>query len=246
MIYDNEARMIFRDADADGMVGLRAYMNHFQDMATEFSRSTDKGNAVIAKQYGVIWVYAKFRVHIIRAVPIGDVLKMYAWYEPPTSAKHINTVCVFEDDQGPVFEGRLENSLLSIAKQHSVPLSDIDYDADSIVEHRTVDIKPFRRIKRSVEGLEPNYVRIVRYADLDANGHMNNRRYIEMFVNVFDRAFYQHHRIVDFEIHYLRQCFEGEHIQVFASCEGNKAHLAATTPDGTVVTVAIMEFAPID
>jgi medium-chain acyl-[acyl-carrier-protein] hydrolase len=244
MIFTQEVKTLFRDADADGKVGLRGYMNYFQDMSTGYTCLFDKGNDTIPQKYGICWLYTKYRLHINRPTTFGEPLKLHAWQEETSSHARIDIDCMFEDAEGPVLEGRLESCLFDIAKQRVALPADVEYPAD-VAERRTVDVEPFRRISRSTEGLEQNFVHTVRYAELDNNGHMTNLRYVEMFIDAFDRAFYRRHRIADFEIHYLKQCFEGEQIRVLSSLEGNQAHLAAVAPDGSVATVAIMGFEPV-
>ena len=55
MIFEKHYLPQFREADRDGLVGLRGYMNYFQDVATHYMHNLNKGNDTLPEEYGIVW-----------------------------------------------------------------------------------------------------------------------------------------------------------------------------------------------
>lgn len=79
----------------------------------------------------------------------------------------------------------------------------------------------------------------VRVSDLDKSRHMTNLRYIEMFQDAYDSAFWNRFQPREMEICFLSQCMEGEILNVKSRQEENALYLAAQHEDGTVAAVAV-------
>ena len=71
----------FREADADGLVGLRGYMNYFQDTATRYMHDLHLGNDTMPEERGICWVYSKYKLHICRKVGFTGPIQMKCWVE---------------------------------------------------------------------------------------------------------------------------------------------------------------------
>ena len=51
----------FRDADEDGLIGLRGCLRCFQDIHTCYMLAIGKGNDVLPERYGAAWVCTRYR-----------------------------------------------------------------------------------------------------------------------------------------------------------------------------------------
>ena len=83
------------------------------------------------------------------------------------------------------------------------------------------------------------YRRAVRVSDLDKSRHMNNLRYIDMFQDAYEVAFWQAFDPKEMEIAFLSQCREGEEIAVWSKREEEAVFLAAVHADGKLASVAM-------
>ena len=63
MEYDYMPQL--READENGYIGIRGYLNFFQDAATRHMHDFGKGNDTIPEQYGICWMYTKYRMHLV-------------------------------------------------------------------------------------------------------------------------------------------------------------------------------------
>lgn len=166
----------FREADADGLVGLRGYMYYFQDMATQYMHNLHLGNDTMPEERGICWVYSKYKLHICRRVDFSGPIWLECWVEnkKPTVRLYqdlmitkTGEICAF---------GRLEECLVDITNQKLCRLSDIGWFGE-MASAREVSITPFSRIKHTnLEGLEDVGKHLVQYTDLDKSGHMNNEK----------------------------------------------------------------------
>ena len=83
------------------------------------------------------------------------------------------------------------------------------------------------------------YRRTVRMSDLDKSNHMTNLRYIDMFQDAYDAAFWKTFDPKEMEISFLSQCREGEVLTILSKQNENGIALAAIHSDGKIASVAM-------
>lgn len=227
LIFTKDYMPQFREADADGKIGLRGYMNYFQDMATHYMHNLHKGNDTLPEEYGIVWLYTKYRLHIEEKADFSDEgLHFETWVEKTEKPSLILRQDMTISRQERLFAcGKLELCLFNMQTAKLCRTGEIEYPLQTTCDKR-VELPPFERFRADDNDGDKNpsdfcYTHRVRYTDLDKSMHMNNIMYIHMFLNAFDSAFYRQHWISDFEIHYLRQCYEGEEIRIYKRrCNG--------------------------
>lgn len=232
----------FREADADGLVGLRGYMSYFQDAATRYMHDLHLGNDTMPEERGICWVYSKYKLHICRRVDFSGPLQLECWVEAQKPTVRLYQDLVISKDGEVCAFGRLEECLLDIATQKLCRLSAIGWTGE-LASLRKVEQKPFVRVRMSdIETLNPMGSHQVRYTDLDKSGHMNNLRYVDALLNAFDSTFWMQHHISDFEIHYLNQCFERERLQLFSRADHNGVEIWMLKENGMPACVGLFRF----
>ena len=214
MIIEKNYLPQFRDADRDGYVGLRGYMNYFQDMATHYMHNIQKGNDTLPEEYGIVWMYTKYKLHISRKIDFTGELEMKTWIPEEKSSAVIHQNLLISRDGEECAWGCVESCLYHLSKKRLVRLKEIDFPA-GIAETIEPEIQGFQKLSADLEGMEYVYTHQVRYTDLDKTGHMTNLKYVDLFLNAFDSDFFEDFQIEDFELHFLDQCFEGEVIHVY-------------------------------
>ena len=235
-IFTKDYMPQFREADADGLIGLRGYMNYFQDVATHYMHILHKGNDTLPEDYGIVWLYTKYRLHIEQKADFSDEgLHFETWVEkaekPALALRQDMTI----SRNGKLYAcGRVELCLFNMQTAKLCRTKEIDYPLGTTCS-RELDLPPFERFRTDDEAENPFrycYTHKVLYTDLDKSMHMNNILYIHMFLNAFDSSFYKQHQSTDFEIHYIKQCYEGEDIQIYKKrCDGG-FYLMGKKPNG--------------
>lgn len=241
MIFQKDYMQQFRDADADGTVGLRGYMNFFQDMATNYMHNLGKGNDTLPEEYGICWMYTKYRMHVEKQADFTAPLHMETWVEKEKPSIRLNQDLEISRNGELFAVGRVESCLYNMNTGKLCRIADIDYPFETESD-RELELSPFTRMKKDISDMEYCYSHMVRYTDLDKSRHMNNLLYINLFLNAFDSAFFEKNKISDFEIHYLNQCFEGEEIRVYQKAAEEGVVLAGEKPDGTLAVQGILFF----
>lgn len=226
MIFEKNYLPQFRDADKDGFVGLRGYLNYFQDMATHFMHNLHKGNDTLPEEYGIVWMYTKYKMQIIRKADFTGALNMKTWIPEGKSSAVIRQNLLISGNGEEYARGCVESCLYHISAKRLVRLKEIDFPTD-IAENKTFDIQSFQKLPVNLEEMEYVYTHQVRYTDLDKTGHMTNLKYVDLFLNAFESKFFEEFQIGEFELHFLDQCFEGEAIHVYKRISDREILLAA-------------------
>jgi len=232
----------FREADADGLIGLRGYMNYFQDAATRYMHNLHLGNDTLPEERGICWVYSKYKLHICRRTDFSGPFRLESWVENKKPTVRLYQDLMISRSGDVCAFGRLEECLLDIANQKLCRLSAIGWP-EGLASTRELELEPFSRIgKPDLELLALAGTHQVRYTDLDKSGHMNNLRYVDMLLNAFDSNFWGKYEISDFEIHYLNQSYEGEKLQLRCRADDHTAEVWAIKADQTPACVGLFSF----
>lgn len=214
MVFEKDYLPQFREADKDGLVGLRGYMNFFQDMATHYMHNIDKGNDVLPEKYGIVWMYTKYKMQVMKRADFTKEVHMETWIPEGKSSGIVHQNLLISRGGEEYAKGCVESCLYHMAKNRLVRLKEIDFPAN-LEENRTFELPAFQKISATVDDMEYAYTHQVKYTDLDKTGHMTNLKYIDLFLNAFDSMFFDRFQIQEFELHFLEQCFEGEELQVY-------------------------------
>ena len=237
MIFEKNYLPQFRDADRDGYVGLRGYMNYFQDMATHYMHNIQKGNDTLPEEYGIVWMYTKYKMHISRKADFTGELEMKTWIPEEKSSAIVRQNLLISRGGEECARGCVESCLYHLSKKRLVRLKEIDFPAD-LAESGESDTLSFLKLPVNLEGMEHVYTHHVRYTDLDKTGHMTNLKYVDLFLNAFDCNFYEKFQIGEFELHFLDQCFEGEDIHVYKRMSEGSIFLTAVHDNKVPCAVA--------
>ena len=238
MIYEIDHLPRFRESSHDGLVGLKGYMDYFQDIAAGQYHQLGKDNSFIHEQYGVAWLYSKYKLNIYDKTDFDHELKISSWISRLDNVRSWQEMEIKRGDR-LICEGRLESCLVDLNDLSIARLSRIELP-DGLVVDRMCGAGAFTRRLRFDENFEKVFTHTVRYCELDNNRHMNNLHYVDMFMNAFDLDFYDRNTITGFEIHYLSQVYYGESLDVYRSeCEGG-FRLFAKKKDGTVAAACVI------
>ena len=227
----------YRDADEDGLIGIRGAMRYFQDIHTWYFHGINKGNDVLPEAYDAGWVYTRYHVKLMQKMDYSGPVELTAWMEPYRQPVLVNVNMTVQQGGNLMACGKIESCVFSLTRQRPLRLSAIEFPED-FTEEIDKDIPGFIGLEKTAEGMEERYQRTVRVSDLDKMGHMTNLRYIEMFQDAHDSQFWKTLNPAEMEISFLSQCREGETLSVRSKIDGNTVYLAAVHDDGKPASVA--------
>lgn len=209
----------FRESDADGLVGIKGYVDYFQDIASGHFHSIERGNDTLPYRYGMAWIYSKYKLKIYAKADFTSDLLLTSWV---SKCDRIRVWQEMEIRRGQelLCEGRLESCVVNLKEQKIVKTDCIELPAD-LQEPRLTSVERFSKRAKFDKRASLRYTYTVRYTDLDNNRHMNNLHYVELFLNAFAPDFFDENVITDFELQYISQAYYGDELRVFIFSEGN-------------------------
>ncbi len=228
----------YRDADMDGLIGLKGAMHYFQDIHTWFMHSLHKGNDELPEQYDSAWVYTRYVVSLSRKIDYTEPVTLQTWMEPYQQPVLVNLGMLLRQHGAVAAAGRVECCIFSLERQRPQRLSAVDFP-EGIPEEGPGGIPEFIRLDKTAEGMAERYTRTVRFSDLDKSDHMNNLRYIEMFQDAFDHAFWHRFGAERMQLCFLSQCREGETLSVRSREEEDAVRMAAVHADGRLAALCL-------
>ena len=240
MIYSKNYITQFRDSSEDGMISLMGYMNFFQDAATSYMHELHKGNDTILEDYGCAWVYTKYRLEINDYCRIADNIEIKSWVSGQSRFGVLQEFLISSAGK-KLAEGRLESYLIDMQTQKLCSLSRIAYPEDTVIPEKTGTSKFSRLGKKRTDDMEEGYSYKVLYTDLDKSRHMNNLKYVNLFLNSFTPDFYRENRIKVFEISYVGQSFFGDELTVFKATDNGRIRMTAVKQTGEAAASAVFE-----
>lgn len=217
----------FSDIDPARTMGIRALATYFQDMTAAYMQDLDRGDDATIARYHTIWMFTRMRMVLAQPVETTDTITMSCW-AAKTRTKHIVPMTFeAESDSGPVAAGRLDACLFNLDRQKLATLDDIELD-QSFEEDRApkLEVGRFKRVARSLEGMEPAYSHKVSYRDLDMAGHMNNLSYLHLVLDTRTAQQHAEHPVCEMDLDFLAQCAEGDELVVYQKADGDAVRYA--------------------
>lgn len=238
MPFEQTFQPQYRDADADGLIGLKGAMHYFQDVHTWFMHSMHKGNDELPEKYGSAWVYTRYLVSLSQKIDYTAPITLQTWMEPYRQPVLVNVNMLLKQHGKIAAMGKIENCVFSLERQRPQRLNAIEFP-ENVPEEIPNSIPDFIRLEKTAEGMTELYARTVRYSDLDKSNHMTNLRYIDMFQDAYDKAFWNQFDARQMEICFLSQSREGETLSVRSREKENAVYMAAVHADEQIAAVCL-------
>ncbi|MCD7820027.1 MAG: thioesterase [Lachnospiraceae bacterium] len=241
MILEKDYLPMFRDAEANGLIGIKGYLYYFQDMASHYLHNLGKGNDTLPEEYGICCMFTKYRMHLEKQADYTKPLHMETWLENSNSHALLYQGFSVTRDEKLYASGRVECCFFDMKKRWLTKPTAVDFPK-GMEEERQADVGPFlKKMTKSSDDMEYRYTHTIRYTDLDKMGHMTNLKYIDLLLNAFDSHFYKTHIATDMEIHYLNQCFENESIRVYAKTDENCFRLLGVKENDSIAVQGMLK-----
>ena len=242
MIYEIDYLPRFRESGHDALIGLKGYMDYFQDIAAGQYHVLDKDNSTIHEKYGVAWVYSKYKLKIHSKTDFDHLLTIRAWISRLDAVRSWQEMEIKRGEE-LICEGRLESCLVDLKDLSIARLPRIELP-DGLEVDRMTATESFTRRLKFPEDAQYRYTHTVRYSELDNNRHMNNLHYVDLFMNAFDIDFYDRFFVTDFEIHYVQQAYEHEELRVYCEQTEEDNRLFALKADDSIAAACILKVRP--
>lgn len=177
-MYEMTHRVRYSEISPNQHINIEQIIKYFQDCSTFDSENIGQGLDYM-ERIGHIWLLAAWQVEVIQYPSMGDEIVIATW---PYEVKGILAYRNFEirDLKGNSMV-KANSIWFYMNMQTGIPkrIEEEDVRAYGYGKKLSMDYQP-RKIHLPKQEGEPQESFLVKKADLDTNGHVNNARYIEM------------------------------------------------------------------
>lgn len=220
-LYVKEFEVAPTATDAFDRLKISHLLGYLQEVSGDHSTILGTGqHQLMAKN--LFWAVIRHRVQVTRLPHSGEKLRIETWPLPTTRTAYPRSTIAYDETGNECFRS------ISLWV-----LMDADTRAMVLPGKSGVTINGLLRgcELRAPSSMLPKEMgncqqRVVRYTDLDINGHMNNCRYLDWVADLLPGAFHKDHAVREFTLCYMSEVLENEAVDL---------HWELT--DGPVLTV---------
>ncbi len=191
---------------------LSALLDYAQDMAGDHAEILGFG-ADLLMNYRVVWILSRIKVRMEEYPVWRDEVVITTWH------RGLNGPFYIRDYEIKTKDGRRLGSITSSwlllnIDERKLIRSDIATEPEKICSE--VALEPVAgkvRIPKDVEMVDC-FDHVVRYSDVDKNGHTNNVKYTVMAQDCLDREFVTANPVKEYEINFVKEAMPGETIHL--------------------------------
>ena len=215
--------------DCFGALKPSVLLYFVQEASAMHSDLLGTGAGILAEK-DLFWAVIRHRVQITRLPRLGETITVQTWPMPTTRTAYPRSVVAYDGQGNEVFRAV---ALWVLMSMHSRSLI---LPAKSGVQVNGTLLGSELSLPGSIlpKALENSRARTVCYTDLDANGHMNNTRYLDWVCDLFGSQFHQSHPLKEFTVCYLTEAREGQKLTLSWQQTGDgvlQVEGIAQTPD---------------
>lgn len=156
----------------------------------------------------LFWAVTRTRVQITRLPRTGEQVRLQTWPMPATRVAFPRSVIALDSGGRELFRCISLWVLMDRTSRAMVLPGKSGIRVEGLTRGDEL-AAPGSLMPRD---LDSSAARIVRFTDLDVNGHMNNARYFDWIYDLLPAAFHEAHPIREFTIVYASEALEGQEL----------------------------------
>ena len=241
MLFDKDY-VRFEDVGENGLITATAAMRRFQAAANQHTVDMHVSGPELEASCGGRWIITKMRMEFDRAPAIGEEFEIATWPLKTGSVKFPRCWKMTVGGETAI-RATSDWCILSRDDDSLIKASDSPYPADAEhCEEKAVSSK-YIAARFTPEESEYHHTRIIRWSDVDYNGHTNNLHYLNMTFDCFSGSELKEKQLTAVEMHYMRQTYEGDEIMLYRRESEAGTNLIAGLVNGETVFRAAVVFA---
>lgn len=203
--YETDFRQEIRPSSVLGL---------FQEIASDHSRAMGLGFQKLGEQ-GRYWVLSKIYVEVVRKPISGEKVCLKTWPHSPSKAIYERSFSVC-DEGGQRLIGAESRWCILEKSGRIVPCSRVEQPEINFLGQNCLDNVDWQ-IPRVMRAAVPDFALVIANSEYDLNRHVNNIKYADYVFNCFTIAELEKRKLVSFQLHYVKQAFEGDRLEFFRS-----------------------------
>ncbi len=170
----------------------------------------------------LFWALIRYHIEVTRLPRSGETITVETWPMPTTRTAYPRATVAYDADGNELFRGISLFVLVNFETRAMVLPAFSGVAVDGWVRGNELAL-PGSLLPKALENDES---RVVRFSDLDFNGHMNNCRYMEWVDDLLSAQFHAEHSPREMVI-----CYHTE------AREGDKVDMSWALEDGEILSV---------
>ncbi len=241
--YEYTELLTVNDIDCNLKMTLAHAVDTLQILANENAERSGYGFKALLDSNNAFWVLTKIKIKCNAMPRHREKVTCKTWPIVPGKLT-LERDFQIKDMNGSVAVAATSEWCLIDADTRRIKRIDgnavmpgIDY-----IEERAVDSQ-YTKQKIDFSECEMCYERTIRATDIDMNSHANNTRYTYMAIDCFTTAFLSENDVDTFEIHFVKECIEGDKLIVYRKQTGdNSYYITAVKDDNQTVFRVFIDF----
>ena len=183
------------------------------------------------KEKDLFWALIRYHIEIQRLPRAGEKITVETWPMPTTRTAYPRATVAYDAEGKELFRGVSLWVLMSGVTRAMVLPAKSGVEVDGCVQGSEISV-PASLLPKELANKES---RLVRFSDLDINGHVNNCRYMEWVDDLLSGEFHEKHSPKELVICYLSEAREGEFVDItWALEEGDILCVDACRKEGNL------------
>ena len=211
-IFNTQYNVALSDVDCFNRLKISAFMNYMQDAASRHADLLGVGYETLIKQ-DLTWFMTKVIVEVDSYPSFGEDIHIETW--PKTVDKLTSTRdFVIRNDSGDVIARATTIwAMLNMATKRPERLEEYVPMITPDMQKSAIDEKP-GRINLPEVGFSDSKDFVVPFSAIDYNQHLNNARYFDFILDMFDQDYHEHHVIRRVQLNFLHEVKCSEHLYI--------------------------------
>jgi len=199
--------------DMYGIIKTSALLELLQEAGAVHADALRLGREDLIREIGAIWVLARLYFRLEKPLRYGSRIDIWTAGRMPGKAMAYRDYDIYSDGQwageAVTASAVVDQSTRRLLRPAMIP------GIESCAHHKTKKLELSRLQKP--EKLTQAFAHIVRYSDLDYNGHVNNTKYADFICNAADLDKDGPGYVSGMRINYIRECLSGEELSLQTS-----------------------------
>lgn len=222
-IYTEERFIRAYEIDFQNELKLNAVFNIMQEAASTHAENMGLGFDDLKKN-DLAWVLSWAKIKLEKTAIFGEKICVTTWPKTRHKLFSIRDFRISDSQDNTIALATTAWLLINPRTKKITSLTELPENISYQSQMNAVDAYPE---KISIgEDKKLAYSKIIRYTDIDINGHVNNTKYVELLLDCFPLEKFRSERIREVTIRFSSESFEGDTIHVYAAPGGDNAGLA--------------------
>lgn len=221
-------------SDFKGRATLAMIGGFMLKSATRHAEERGFGYTAMTSQKRV-WVLSRMVIEIDEYPENDTTMSIKTWVSDVNKLFTERCFALLNEDGNKVGYARSTWAAIDLETRRPTNVFELDGLSDYIDGYEPCPIDGMKKILPLKDSL-PVSTFIVKYSDIDINGHLNSMKYIEHFVDLFDLNIFKQKEIKRFEINYLAEGKYGSSIQLLRKDEDDVSVLEMRSDSSIIST----------